>query len=85
MSKDRYSSPRSRNFPGLGKLTAIRNSPVTAGFAEELVEDVRGSTEADVGARELEAVDGGILVIPDTIDRLLSIDAVLPKTTIVRV
>lgn len=49
------------------------------------MEDVRGSTEADVGARELEAVDGGILVIPDTIDRLLSIDAVLPKTTIVRV
>jgi hypothetical protein len=53
-SKDRYSSPRSRNFPGPGTLTVMRKSPVTVGFAKELVEDVREDSEDEKGKEGAE-------------------------------
>jgi hypothetical protein len=82
-SKDRYSSPRSRSFPGPGTLTVTRKSPVTAGLAEELVEDMIESGEAKEDPKVLVAVDRAILVALETIDRLLSMDSGLPKTTVV--
>lgn len=82
-SKDRYSSPRSRSFPGPGTLTVTRKSPVTAELAEELVEDMIEGIEAKEDVKVLVAVDGAMLVTLDTIDRLLSIDSGLPKITVV--
>lgn len=61
----------------------MRKSPVTTGLAGEGVEDVDGGIEVKDDGRALVAVAEGMLVKFDTIDKLLSMDSGLPKTTVV--
>lgn len=61
----------------------MRKSPVTAGFAGDVVEDVGSCIEVKDDEKVLVAVDEAALVKFDTIDKLLSMDAGLPKTTVV--
>ena len=61
----------------------MRKSPVTTGLAGEVAEDVDGGIEVKDDGRALVAVAEGMLVKFDTIDKLLSMDSGLPKTTVV--
>jgi hypothetical protein len=61
----------------------MRKSPVTTGLAGEVVEDVDGDIDVKGDEIVLVAVDDGTLVKFDTIDKLLSMDSGLPKTTVV--